>query len=216
VRALAERVGALGRLRVLFNTAGVSPVEATPEQIIAVDALGTAYLLDEFLPFVVDGTVGVFIASMAATTTTDLDSETLAEMALTPTAQLGQLSVFKRSIESGMAYGIAKRANQVRVQAASVTWGARGGRVVSVSPGIISSTNGRKELAGSSGEMMRQMIDLAAVGRIGTPEDIAAVVEFLVSQEACHITGIDILVDGGISAAMRYGAQAGESSRSST
>jgi NAD(P)-dependent dehydrogenase (short-subunit alcohol dehydrogenase family) len=61
VRALAERVGALGRLRVLFNTAGVSPVEATPEQIIAVDALGTADLLDEFLPFVLDGTGRVLL-----------------------------------------------------------------------------------------------------------------------------------------------------------
>lgn len=206
VHALAERASALGRLRAVFNTAGVSPVDATAKQIFDVDALGTAYLLDEFLPLVEDGTVGVFIASMAAHMT-DLEPEVLDAMATTPTADLGSLPIFDPSTDPGSAYGIAKRANQMRVQAASITWGERGGRVVSISPGIISSANGRNELAGSSGEMMRHMISLAAVGRIGTPEDIASVVEFLVSQQACHITGVDILVDGGIRAALRHGSR---------
>jgi NAD(P)-dependent dehydrogenase (short-subunit alcohol dehydrogenase family) len=206
VRALAEQASALGRLRALFNTAGVSPVEATTRQIFDVDVLGTAYVLDEFLPYVEEGTVGVFIASMAGSMA-HLEPEVLDAMATTPTSELGDLPVFDPGIDPGAAYGIAKRANQMRVQAASIPWGRRGGRVVSISPGIISTANGRKELAGSSGDMMRQMIDLAAVGRIGTPEDIAAVVEFLVSSQAGHITGVDILVDGGITAALRHGAQ---------
>jgi NAD(P)-dependent dehydrogenase (short-subunit alcohol dehydrogenase family) len=209
VRALAHRAAGLGRLRAVFNTAGVSPVDATTQEIFDVDVLGTAHLLDEFLPFVEDGTVGVFIASMAAATMTDLEPDVLIAMATTPTEDLGGLAIFDPSIDAGAAYGIAKRANQMRVQAASISWGQRGGRVASISPGIISTANGRKELAGSSGDMMRHMIGLAAVGRIGTPEDIAAVVEFLVSPQACHITGVDILVDGGISAALRLGSLAG-------
>jgi NAD(P)-dependent dehydrogenase (short-subunit alcohol dehydrogenase family) len=131
-------------------------------------------------------------------------------MATTPTGELGDLPVFDPGVDPGVAYGIAKRANQMRVQGASISWGRRGGRVASISPGIISTANGRKELAGNSGDMMRKMIGLAAVGRIGTPEDIAAVVEFLVSPQACHITGVDILVDGGISAALRLGGLPGD------
>ena len=207
VRALAQRAAGLGRLRAVFNTASVSPVDATTQQIFDVDVLGTAHVLDEFLPFVEAGTVGVIIASMAATMT-DLQPDVLIAMATTPTEELGHLPVFDPSIDPGAAYGIAKRANQMRVQAASISWGQRGGRVASISPGIISTANGRKELAGSSGDLMRQMIGLAAVGRIGTPEDIGAVVEFLVSPQACHITGADILVDGGISAALRLGGAA--------
>jgi NAD(P)-dependent dehydrogenase (short-subunit alcohol dehydrogenase family) len=208
VRALAQQAAGLGRLRAVFNTAGVSPVEATSQQIFDVDVLGTAHVLDEFLPFVEEGTVGVFIASMAGSMT-DLPPDVLIAMATVPTEELGHLPVFDPSIHPGAAYGIAKRANQMRVQAASISWGQRGGRVASISPGIISTANGRKELAGSSGDMMRQMISLAAVGRIGTPEDIGAVVEFLVSPEASHITGVDILVDGGITAALRLGGLAG-------
>jgi NAD(P)-dependent dehydrogenase (short-subunit alcohol dehydrogenase family) len=204
VRALAELASSLGRLRAVFNTAGVSPVDATAQQIFDIDVLGTAYVLDEFLPLVEEGTVGVFIASMAATMT-DLEADVLIALAKTPTDELRNLPLFGSSANPGTDYGTAKRANQMRVQASSISWGQRGGRVVSISPGIISTANGRKELAGSSGDMMRQMIAQAAVGRIGTPEDIAAVVEFLVSPQACHITGVDILVDGGISAALRLG-----------
>jgi len=119
VRALAEQASALGRLRAVFNTAGVSPVEATTRQIFAVDVLGTAYVLDEFLPYVEEGTVGVFIASMAASMA-KLEPEVLDAMATTPTPELGDLPVFDPSIDPGAAYGIAKRANQMRVQAASI------------------------------------------------------------------------------------------------
>src|SRR5262249_41677785 len=108
------------------------------------------------------------------------------------------------TLDVASAYGIAKRANQVRVEAASVVWGRRGGRVVSLSPGIIATPMGNAELAGPFGDVMRAMIDQSGTGRIGTPDDIATVVEFLVSPGASFITGTDLLVDGGVVAAMRY------------
>jgi len=52
---------------------------------------------------------------------------------------------------------------------------------------------------------MRAMIAASPAQRIGTPDDIAAVVEFLVSPAASFITGSDILVDGGVIAALRFG-----------
>jgi NAD(P)-dependent dehydrogenase (short-subunit alcohol dehydrogenase family) len=52
---------------------------------------------------------------------------------------------------------------------------------------------------------MRAMIDMSACRRLGTPGDIAAAVEFLVSPAASFITGTDLLVDGGVVAAVQRG-----------
>ncbi len=142
----------LGRLRSVVHTAGVSPVQATPEQIVAIDVIGTARVLDEFEPYVQPGTVAVCIASMAGSMT-DLPSDVLRRLAATPTDELASLTELDPgSMVPGVAYGLAKRANQVRVEAASVIWGRRGGRVVSISPGIIATPMGAAELSGPFGD----------------------------------------------------------------
>ena len=62
----------------------------------------------------------------------------------------------------GSTYGIAKRINQLRVEQAATPWGQRGGRVVSISPGIISTPMGRQELEeGASEQMQGMLVDLA-------------------------------------------------------
>src|SRR5262245_41388883 len=90
VTMLATTAAALGAIRAVIHTAGVSPVQATPEQIVAVDVVGTARVLDAFGPYVEAGTVAVCIASMAGTMTT-LDAATLHALATTPTAELASL-----------------------------------------------------------------------------------------------------------------------------
>ncbi len=206
VAELAGTASGLGAFRALVHTAGVSPVQATPQQIIDVDVMGTARILDAFEPLVGPEAVAVCIASMAGTMTT-LSPEVLQLLAGTPTEELRSLNVLDpAAMNSGEAYGIAKRANQVRVQAASIAWGRRGGRVVSVSPGVISTPMGRAELSGPFGDGMRDMIERSGTRRVGTPDDIAAVVEFLVSPAASFITGTDLLVDGGVIAALSFGA----------
>jgi NAD(P)-dependent dehydrogenase (short-subunit alcohol dehydrogenase family) len=207
VAALARAAADHGRIAAVVHTAGVSPVDSTPELIVAVDVVGTALVLDEFEPYVQPGTVAVCITSMAGTLT-DLPADVLLRLATTPTAELPALTELDpASMEPGIAYGIAKRANQVRVEAAAGPWGRRGGRVVSVSPGIIATGMGRAELAGPFGDVMRGMVDVSACRRLGTPDDIAAAVEFLVSPAASFITGADVRVDGGVVAALRSGAE---------
>jgi NAD(P)-dependent dehydrogenase (short-subunit alcohol dehydrogenase family) len=205
VETLASTAANLGVVRCVVHTAGVSPVQATVEQIIVVDVLGTALVLDAFETYVAPGTVAVCIASMAGTMTT-LAPDVLRLLAVTPTDELRNLPVLDpATMDPGTAYGIAKRANHARVQAASVAWGRRGGRVVSISPGIISTPMGHAELAGPFGDVMRQMVEMSGTKRVGTPDDIAAAVDFLASPAASFITGTDLLVDGGVVAALALG-----------
>jgi NAD(P)-dependent dehydrogenase (short-subunit alcohol dehydrogenase family) len=103
----------------------------------------------------------------------------------------------------GSTYSVAKRVNHLRVEQAAVAWGPRGGRVVSISPGIISTPMTHQELAGDSGEQMRGMLSISPVPRIGTAEDIAAAVEWLASPAASFVSGCDLRVDGGVTAAIR-------------
>jgi NAD(P)-dependent dehydrogenase (short-subunit alcohol dehydrogenase family) len=204
VAALARASNELGVIRAVVHTAGVSPVQATTEQIVDVDVIGTARVLDEFEPYVQAGTVAVCIASMAGTMT-ELPAELLQRFASTPTDELKSIPELDPStMDPGSAYGVAKRANQVRVEAASLAWGRRGGRVASISPGVIATAMGQAELSGPFGAVMRSMVEASPTGRLGTADDIAAAVEFLVSPAASFITGIDLRVDGGVIAALRH------------
>ena len=50
--------------------------------------------------------------------------------------------------------------------------------------------------------MMKMLEDMTPLRRTGRAEELAAVVAFLVSDEARFVTGIDLLVDGGVCAAV--------------
>ena len=65
---------------------------------------------------------------------------------------------------------------------------------------------GQQELASPVGDGMRAMVAMSATGRQGTPDDIAAATAFLLGPEATFITGTDLLVDGGVIAAIKAGS----------
>lgn len=203
VAALAGTASELGRIEVVVHTAGVSPVQASVEAILKVDLLGAALLLDAFSGIVAPGGAGVFISSMAGTLAPlepDLERR-LMDSATADLLSLPELSA-EAITDPGTAYSFAKRANQLRVRSGAVTWGRRGARVNSISPGIISTPMGNAELAGPNGEFMRGMIAGSPAGRVGTAHDIASAVEFLVGPAASFITGTDLLVDGGVVASL--------------
>jgi NAD(P)-dependent dehydrogenase (short-subunit alcohol dehydrogenase family) len=203
VHALARSAGDLGPVTQLAHTAGLSPSQAPTDAVLAVDLLGVALVLDEFAEVIATGGAGVVIASMAGHMFPPLTRDEEQALAHTPASELLQLPFIKDIKDPGMAYGIAKQGNYIRVRAASKTWGRRGARVNSISPGIISTPMGQHELASPLGEGMRMMLDASAAGRIGTPEDIAAATAFLLGDQADFITGTDLLVDGGVTAAMK-------------
>ncbi|MDR7165733.1 NAD(P)-dependent dehydrogenase (short-subunit alcohol dehydrogenase family) [Pseudarthrobacter oxydans] len=204
MHALAEQAANLGPVVSAVHTAGLSPAQASTDAILRVDLVGVAHFLDAFGQVIAGGGAGVVIASMAGTMSAGRLPDTLeSQLATTPTSALLNLPFLATITDPGTAYGIAKRANQLRVQAAALAWGTRGARVNSVSPGVISTPMGLQELAGESGAQMRAMIDAAPTRRIGTPDDIAAAVAFLTGPDASYITGTDLLVDGGAVAGVR-------------
>jgi NAD(P)-dependent dehydrogenase (short-subunit alcohol dehydrogenase family) len=181
---------------------------ATARQIYQVDLLGTAHVIDAFLPVASPGTSLVCVASMAghfASLPEDLERH----LATAPAGQLLQHEGIDLDADPSTAYLVAKRGNQLRVQAAAHAWGAKGARLNTISPGVISTPMGQAELQGPVGQYIQAMIDLSGAGRVGTPDDIAAAAAFLVGPESSFITGSDIQVDGGVVAAQRWNTASG-------
>ncbi len=71
-----------------------------------------------------------------------------------------------------------------------------------MSPGTIDTPMGRREFESQPG--MKVLEDLTPLGRSGQAEEIAAAVAFLVSDQASFVTGTDLLVDGGVCAALAH------------
>jgi NAD(P)-dependent dehydrogenase (short-subunit alcohol dehydrogenase family) len=203
VRALAEHAASLGNVTQVAHTAGLSPSQASAEAILAVDLLGAALVLQEFGEIIAPGGAGVVIASMAGHMLPPLTAEQERALAHNPPGELLGLEFLNRITEPALAYPIAKQANHIRVRAASAQWGRRGARINSISPGIISTPMGQQELDSPVGDGMRAMVAMSGTGRFGTPDDIAAATAFLLGPDATFITGTDLLVDGGVIAAIK-------------
>jgi NAD(P)-dependent dehydrogenase (short-subunit alcohol dehydrogenase family) len=199
VAALAATAADLGAVLHLVHTAGLSPAQASPQAIIAVDLIGVARVLEEFGRLIAPGGSGIVIASQAGHMLPPLPTEQNQALANTPADELDQLPFLQPDVlnNSGAAYALAKRANILRVQAASVQWGDRDARLNSLSPGIIMTPLAMDERNSPAGECYQRMIEASAAGRVGTPDEIGATAAFLMGRDGAFITGADVLIDGG-------------------
>lgn len=208
VAGLAESAQALGNVTQVAHTAGLSPEQASAEAILRVDLLGVALVLEEFGRFIATGGTGVVIASMAGHFVPPLDPGQEQALAHAPAPELLNLACTTEetvTTNAGVAYSLAKRANVLRVRTAATTWGERGARVNSISPGVIATPMGRQEMSGDQGTFLRAMIEACPSGRPGTPGEIADAAAFLLGPTSSFITGTDLLVDGGVVAASLSG-----------
>ena len=207
VHALVQTATALGDVTGVIHAAGVSPSQATPEVILAVDLYGTALVLEEFGNIIAPGGSCVVIASQSGHRLGALTAQQDAALATTPADELRALPLLQpdQVADSLHAYQLAKRGNSLRVMAEAVRWGKRGARVNTISPGIIITPLARDELTGPRGEGYRRMIELCPAGRAGTPDEVGTVGALLMSPDGAFITGSDFLMDGGVTASYFFG-----------
>lgn len=207
VRSLAQAAAGLGNIMQVVNTAGLSPNMASPEQVLKVDLYGSAVVFEEFEHVVAPGGAALVISSMAGHMMPPLPPEQDHALAFTPADELLDLPFLAPHAvpDSMMAYCLSKRANHLRVQAASLSWGERGARVNAISPGIIVTALARHELASSIGDTYRAMVEASPVKRMASPDEVAVLASYLLGPDAGFVTGSDILIDGGVIAAMLAG-----------
>ena len=202
---LAAEVRAAGDLRCVAHAAGISPTMADWQRIFSVDLIGTALLVDALRPLVGEGTAFVCFASMAPYLAVG-EAPHGADEALDAPLDPDFLDRIHAAVgpgleDPGVSYGWAKRGVHRLVRREAVRLGASGGRICSVSPGIIDTPQGRQEA--EQHPLMAELVRRTPLGRTGLASEVAAVVAFLLSDDASFVNGIDVLVDGGVYAALQ-------------
>jgi 3-oxoacyl-[acyl-carrier protein] reductase len=166
-----------GRLDILFANAGGPPAAPFKDQpadawqkAIELNLLSTIHLTRAAVPIMTKAKWGriICLASVAAL-------QPLPGLILSSTARAGVLGFAKALSDEVAKDGIT---------------------VNSICPGFI-NTERIAELSKARPEMMKQRLDEIPMGRIGTPEELAAAVAFLASEGASYITGAVLEVDGG-------------------
>lgn len=207
IRAFIAKGKEYGSIQMLINAAGVSPSQASIEDILRVDLYGTAVLLEEVGKVIAPGGVGVTISSQSGKRMAQLTADEDALLACTPTEKLLSLELLQpENIKDTLhAYQMAKRCNEKRVMAEAVKWGERGARINSISPGIIVTPLAIDEFNGPRGDFYKNMFAKCPAGRPGTADEVANVAELLMSDKGAFITGTDFMCDGGATASYYYG-----------
>ncbi|MEV0935253.1 SDR family NAD(P)-dependent oxidoreductase [Streptomyces phaeochromogenes] len=93
------------------------------------------------------------------------------------------------------SYHAAKGAVRLMTKNAALHWAKRGVRVNSLHPGFIETPRSRELWRDTP--RLAAMLDGTPLGRLGTPEEVAATVAFLASDDASFMTGSELYVDGG-------------------
>lgn len=203
-QAVSELVATLKSdgIAAVIHTVGVTPNMTNWQRIVDIDLISSVKFLEAVRPIMTDGSAAVCISSSSGymvPPNADLDG-LLAEPLRDDLMQALEALPGNPLTNTGLAYAYAKKALREYVLAAAQHWGKENKRLVSISPGLIDTEAGQKENAQSKTfDLMQSAI---ALGRLGKPEEIANTALFLVSPKAGFITGVDILVDGGMIAGM--------------
>jgi NAD(P)-dependent dehydrogenase (short-subunit alcohol dehydrogenase family) len=201
---VASVVDATGTLGALVLTAGLSPNMGSGRTILEVNLQGTDRVVQSFESILQPGSAALCFASMAAY---QIPADPAVHAILDrpdSRSMVDDLEALGLVEHSGLAYAVSKRGVVRLVERRAGVWGAQGARLLSLSPGIIDTPMGRLEDAHEPA--MAGMVATSALRREGRPEEIAAVAAFLVSPDASFMTGVDVLVDGGVVAHASSGA----------
>src|SRR5216683_2204166 len=170
-----------GRIDILFAGAGIvdpQPLAETTEEsfdkVFAINTRGLAFTVKKALPLLNDGGAIIVITSIAE----------------------------NKGIPGFTAYSATKAAVRSFVRTWTAELKDRRIRVNAISPGPIDTPIFEQQAPTKEGADQARAQFAAAVpfGRLGRPEEIASTALFLASDEASFIAGVDLPVDGGMTA----------------
>jgi NAD(P)-dependent dehydrogenase (short-subunit alcohol dehydrogenase family) len=107
-------------------------------------------------------------------------------------------------LDGWTAYAGAKGAVLAMTRQMAVEFGPCNVRINSISPGTINTPMNEKVVADLGDQVARAWVKMHPIGRIGLPAEVAEAAIYLASDAAGFTTGIDLRVDGGLTAAPRY------------
>jgi NAD(P)-dependent dehydrogenase (short-subunit alcohol dehydrogenase family) len=174
--AVAATLESFGRLDILVNNAGLGDL-ATIEE---------TSLEDWHRTIAIDQT-GVFLGMKTA-------AAALAESGHGSVVNISSIFGTSGGFGTSPAYHAAKGAVRTLTKNVALHWAASGVRVNSIHPGFI-DTPILDQAKGT--EFEQAMIGLTPMGRLGKPEEIAAGVAYLASDDAAFVTGLELYIDGG-------------------
>jgi glucose 1-dehydrogenase len=177
-RMVRETIEAFGDLDILVNNAGLqteSPfLELSLEdwqKVISVDLTGTFLVSREAIAHMVESSGGALV---------------------------NMSSVHQRIPWPNFAhYATAKGGMKLLTETLALEFASRGVRVNAVAPGAIETPINAEKF--EDPEQRKEVEALIPWDRVGQPEEIAACVAFLASDEASYVTGHTLFVDGGMS-----------------
>jgi NAD(P)-dependent dehydrogenase (short-subunit alcohol dehydrogenase family) len=194
IDALFSRIDDLDALVI---TAGLSGAQAPARTILDVNLRGTARVLDAAERRLRAGAVGVCFASASGYRTPE-DPAVMAVLEEPLAADFFERleAVAPAVTTSHIAYSVSKRGVMQLVQRRAFAWGAKGARILSVSPSLVATPMSLNEE--DRNPVMKNIAARSPIGRRGRPEEVANLVSFITSDKASYMTGCDILVDGGV------------------
>jgi NAD(P)-dependent dehydrogenase (short-subunit alcohol dehydrogenase family) len=173
-----------GRVDIAFNNAGISPADDDSIETTELDAWDRVQLVN---------LTSVYLCSRAA----------LRHMVPAKRGSIINTASFVAvlgSATSQISYTASKGGVLAMSRELGVQFARQGIRVNALCPGPV-NTPLLKELFAKDPERAARRLIHVPVGRFAEPEELAAAVAFLASDDASFITGASFLVDGGISAA---------------
>ena len=112
------------------------------------------------------------------------------------------------SLFNSVAYSATKGAVVTAARTLALEAGEKGIRVNSVSPGTIDTPMLSRDLTSMNRDEQAEFISKVnaanALGKIGTPEEVADLISFLISDKASYVTASDYRVDGGFGALKKF------------
>lgn len=203
IEILLDKTLAQGRLTHLMHTAGVSPsMNLGWQAIYKINLVATQLLVDTLLAKTKKSVVAVLISSIAVKAAPkDMPAlDALLDKPLQEDFLPGLQAIMPPMADElsaqRYAYGCSKYGVVRLVKRLTRAFAANGGRIVSIAPGFIDTPMGQLETR--EGSPAKAMLADIALQRLGHPDEIAAVVEFLFSDNASYVTGCDWAVNGGI------------------